>query len=60
MSALGFMLVGFGFFTAWAALQKQNVFDVLRAIVGAPITSRNATGARTDAATSGTGPTRTA
>lgn len=45
VSALGFVLVGFGLLTAWAGLMRTNVFDVLRSILGAPTPERSEYGA---------------
>jgi hypothetical protein len=41
VSAIGLLLVGFGILTAWAALQRTNVFDVLRSILGAKPVERD-------------------
>lgn len=36
MTAIGFMLIGFGVVTAWSGFEKVSVFDVLRTVIGAP------------------------
>jgi hypothetical protein len=41
MSALGFLLIGFGMLSIWSGLQRANVFDVLRSILGAPTVKRD-------------------
>lgn len=44
MSALGFLLIGFGILVAWSGFNTTNVFDVLRAILGAgpaPVAAKN-------------------
>jgi hypothetical protein len=45
MSAIGIMLIGFGILTAWAGFNRTSVFDLLRAIVGAPVPARTDAGA---------------
>ena len=45
MSAIGLMLLGFGILTAWAGFNRTHVFDLLRAIVGAPVPARTDAGA---------------
>lgn len=45
MTALGFMLVGFGVLTVWSALDRTNVFDILRSFIGAPLPRRTDAGA---------------
>lgn len=36
VSALGFLLIGFGVLTIWSGFQRLSVFAVLRSILGAP------------------------
>lgn len=45
MSAIGLILIGFGILTAWAGFNRTHVFDLLRAIVGAPVPARSDAGA---------------
>ncbi len=45
MSAVGFVLIGFGVLTIWAGVDQVIVFDVLRSFIGAPTTPRTAEGA---------------
>ena len=45
MSALGLIVLGFGILTAWAGFNRTHVFDLLRAIVGAPVPARTDAGA---------------
>lgn len=47
MSAIGFLLIGFGLLTAWSGFDKVIVFDVLRSFLGAPVAKRNAQGQAT-------------
>lgn len=47
MSAIGFLLIGFGLLTAWAGLDKVIVFDVLRSFLGAPTVKRTPQGQAT-------------
>ena len=42
MSALGFILLGFGFLTIWSGFYRVNVFDVFRAILSNPYTPQGA------------------
>lgn len=44
MSALGLMLAGIGVLTIWSGLDRVIVFDVLRSIIGAPVTPRTSVG----------------
>jgi hypothetical protein len=44
VSALGLMLFGFGLLTAWSGFDRTIVFDVLRSLLGAPVTHRDETG----------------
>ena len=39
------MLLGFGVLTVWAGFNRTHVFDLLRAIVGAPVPARTDAGA---------------
>lgn len=45
MSAIGLMLIGFGILTTWAGFNRTHVFDLLRAIIGAPVPARTDAGA---------------
>lgn len=45
MSALGLIFVGFGLLTVWSGFDRTIVFDVLRSLIGAPVTQRDKTGA---------------
>lgn len=44
MTALGFLLVGFGALTIWSGFDHVIVYDLLRSFLGAPVTKRDATG----------------
>ena len=55
MSALGFITFGFGILMVWSGLEKQNVFNVLRGIMGGTTVQTDAFGAPTGNAPPGSG-----
>lgn len=58
MSAVGFVLIGFGVLTVWSGLEGVIVFDVLRTFIGSPSGVRTGEGALVPPGTLGlAGPT---
>lgn len=45
MSAIGFILIGFGALTIWSGFSGVIIFDVLRSFLGAPTPNRDVSGA---------------
>jgi hypothetical protein len=60
MSALGFMTFGFGMLMLWSGLERQNVFNVLRAILGGTTVQTDAYGQPTGNKPPSSNPTRLA
>jgi hypothetical protein len=54
VTALGFLLVGFGALTVWAGFYRTNVFTVLRSILAKPVVTTDAYGKPTGTSTDGT------
>lgn len=45
MSGLGLIFIGLGVLTMWSGLNRVIVFDILRSFIGAPVASRESSGA---------------